>query len=853
MNLSDDVIAELARAIGIDAQEVARRKEFLEFDETDIQLLTELHTLLQDASQQFVDNFYTHLIRFEETRSLISDSQTLERLKKFQADYFDSLTAGNYDNEYILRRLRVGIVHQRIGLEPKWYLGAYNKYLIGLLPELWRLLGDNPDKLLATYRALQKIVFLDMGLALDTYIQADQHTILELKHYAENIIASLPDGLIVVDSSTLHVRSVNRSFREMFGLKEEEDLSGCKLEDLLPLPDLRQQAQSVLTSGVTLQDIDAELGNKNLHLTITGIRLSDKQEEGRLLVIVEDVTEQKRAEDELRLAAVVFEQSAEAVIIMDAEQRALTANRAFTQITGYAHAEVAGESLNIIAAGRHTTDFFRTAWESVGKVGSWQGEFWYRDKSGETHPMWMVLSAVRNKEGRVTHYICNMADISERKTYEARIEQLAFYDPLTGLANRALLMDRLRQALANAERRGQSVAVLFMDLNRFKEINDIMGHDVGDQVLIEVAQRFQGMLRQADTLCRFGGDEFIIIAGESNHASAVQVAERLQQALGDPIVVQGKSFSVGTSIGIAFYPEDGQSADDLLKQADIAMYRAKASGGGYRFYRSDMSVGLVARLEIAQRLEQALKTGQLQLHYQPVVHLATKTISGAEALLRWNDPEWGWMSPAEFIPIAEERRMMRPLGEWVLQEACRQLSTWQEVGYNLDTRLAINISAQQLEDAEFVSKTRVIINMAGLKPGYFSLELTESSLMANSERAAGMMEALKTAGFSLSIDDFGTGHSSLTYLKHFPVDKLKIDISFVRDMMTDSNDYIIISTIIAMARTLGIRTVAEGVESDVQADALLALGCDEAQGYCFGRPEPADIFAQKWLKPATGG
>lgn len=853
MNLSDDVIAELARAIGIDAQEVARRKEFLEFDETDIQLLKELHTLLQDTSRQFVDDFYTHLIRFEETRSLISDSQTLERLKKFQAAYFDSLTAGDYDTGYILRRLRVGIVHQRIGLEPKWYLGAYNKYLTGLLPELWRLLGDNPDRLLATYRALQKIVFLDMGLALDTYIQADQRTILELKHYAENIIASLPDGLIVVNSSTLHVRSVNRSFREMFGLKDEEDVSGRKLEDLLPLPDLHQQIQSVLASGIALHDIDVELGKKNLHLTITGIRLADKREEGRLLVIVEDVTEQKHTEDELRLAAVVFEQSAEAVIIMDAERCTLTANRAFTQITGYAHAEVAGEPLNIIAAGRHTTDFFHTVWECVGKVGNWQGEFWCRDKSGETHPMWMVLSAVRNREDRVTHYICNMADISERKIHEARIEQLAFYDSLTGLANRALLMDRLRQALANAERHGQRVAVLFMDLNRFKEINDIMGHDVGDQVLVEVAHRFQGMLRQADTLCRFGGDEFVIIAGESDHASTVQIAERLQQALGDPIVVQGKSFSVGTSTGIAFYPEDGKSADDLLKQADIAMYRAKASGGGYRFYRSDMSVGLVARLEIAQRLEHALKTGQLQLHYQPVVHLATKTISGAEALLRWNDPEWGWMSPAVFIPIAEERRMMRPLGEWVLQEACHQLSAWQEVGYNLDTRLAINISAQQLEDAEFVSKTRVIIHMAGLKPGYFSLELTESSLMENSERAAGMMEALKTAGFSLSIDDFGTGHSSLTYLKHFPVDKLKIDISFVRDMMTDNNDYIIISTIIAMARTLGIRTVAEGVENDAQAEALLALGCDEAQGYWFGRPEPADIFAQKWLKPTAGG
>lgn len=363
----------------------------------------------------------------------------------------------------------------------------------------------------------------------------------------------------------------------------------------------------------------------------------------------------------------------------------------------------------------------------------------------------------------------------------------------------------------------------------------------------------------------WGGDEFVIIAGESDQSSAVRIAERLQQALGDPIAVKGRSFSVGVSIGIAFYPEDGKSSDDLLKQADIAMYRAKAAGGGYRFYQAQMSVGLVEHLELAERLGHALRAGQLQLYYQPIVNFQTKAISGAEALLRWNDPERGWVSPAQFIPIAEERRMMGRLGEWVLKEACRQLKAWQEAGLgfpgqlainktlqeaglNFPGRLAINIAAQQLEESEFVGKTRVIVRAAGLTPSCLALELTESGLMENAERAIGMMEALKTAGFSLSIDDFGTGHSSLTYLKDLPVDKLKIDMSFVRDMIKDSNDYTIIATIIAMARTLGFRTVAEGVEEAAQAEALQALGCDEAQGYYFGRPEPPDVFAQKWLK-----
>ncbi|RJQ45854.1 MAG: EAL domain-containing protein [Gammaproteobacteria bacterium] len=744
MTLPDEAVAALARETGIDAQEIARRKAFLEFGETDVKLLTELHARLQDVARRFVDDFYAHLLKFDETRRFISDPSTLERLKQSQAAYFDSLTAGDYGHEYILRRLRVGVAHQRIGLEPKWYIGAYSKYLTGLLPELWRLLGGDPDKFLATYHALQKIVFLDMGLALDTYIQTDRRAILGLRRYAEDIIASLPAGLVVVDQE-LKVLSVNRPFREMFGLNNGEDVSGRELEDILPLPNLRQQMQAVLASGMALHGINAELGERRLRLTIAGTRLA------------------------------------------------------------------------------------------------------------EAHQLLLMLE-----------------DVSEHETQAQRIEQLAFYDPLTGLPNRALFMDRLKQVLAEAERRGQRVAILFMDLDRFKEINDTHGHAVGDQVLSEVARRFKGVLRQADTLARFGGDEFVIIAGEADQASAVHVAERLQQTLGDPIAVKGRPFSLGTSIGIAFYPEDGASSDELLKQADIAMYRAKAAGGGYRFYRPEMSAGLAKRLELAGRLSNALKAGQLQLHYQPIVNLRTKTISGAEALLRWNDPERGWVEPKEFIPIAEERRMMRAIGEWVLQEACRQLKTWQaaglrfpgrlavnkawqETGLNLSGRLAVNIAAQQLEESEFVGKARVIVRAAGLTPDCLALELTESGLMANAERAIGMMEALKTAGFALSIDDFGTGYSSLTYLKRLPVDKLKIDISFVRDMINDSNDYTIVATIIAMGRTLGLKTLAEGVEEAAQAEALQALGCDEAQGYYFGYPEPAEVFAQKWLKTDVSG
>ncbi|BBP03267.1 hypothetical protein TPL01_06920 [Sulfuriferula plumbiphila] len=1010
MNLPDEALAALARSVGIDAQEIARRQAFLEFDETDASLLTQMHARLQDVSRRFVDDFYAHCIKFEETRRCIPDPQSLKRLKRAQTAYFDSLSAGDYGPERILRRLRAGGVHQRIGLEPKWYIGAYSKYLIGLLPELWRLLGDSPDKFLATYRALQKSVFLDMGLAFDTYIQADRHAILGLKRYAEDIIASLPVGLLVLDQA-LKVQSVNLSFREISGLKNGEDISGRELEHILPLSDLHQQAQAVLASGTALHGIDVALGEKRLRLTITGIRLAA---ENRLLVAVEDITEYKRAEEwqqhytqtldlftadaplgevlegfaafaeqqcagascsiqllspdrkhlmhgaapslpefynraidgleigedigscgtaahtartviiedalthpywapyrelairaglracwsepilsadnkvlgtfslyyreprtptpeelklirqgarlaavvierarqqeNLRLAAVVFEQGTEAVVITDAEQRILSVNHAFTQTTGYAPEEVIGQTPRILQSGRHDAAFYRAMWESIQATGRWQGDAWERKKTGEFYPKRLSISAVRGVQGEITHYVGSSVDITEQKAHVAHIEQLAFYDPLTGLPNRTLFMDRLKQVLAVAQRHGQRVAILFMDLNRFKEINDTQGHNVGDQVLIEVARRFQATTRGEETLARLGGDEFVVIAEEADQAAATLIAKRLQQALAEPIAAKGQTFTLGVSIGIAFHPEDGATIEDLLKRADIAMYRAKAFGGGHRFYQPEMSVGLAERMQLAKNLSRALNAGNLELHYQPQVNLKTGTLIGAEALLRWNDPERGWVSPAEFISIAEERGMIGALGKWLAGKACRQMKDWQEAGLNFPGRLAVNLAAQQLEEAGIAGKLQAIVRAAGLTPACLELELTESSLMRNVEQAIVVMEALKTAGFALAIDDFGTGYSSLTYLKRLPADKLKIDMSFVRDMLQDRNDYTIVATIIGMAHSLGLKALAEGAEQAEQAETLLALGCDEAQGYYFGHPETAEIFAQKWLR-----
>ncbi|PZP55048.1 MAG: histidine kinase, partial [Azospira oryzae] len=346
-----------------------------------------------------------------------------------------------------------------------------------------------------------------------------------------------------------------------------------------------------------------------------------------------------------------------------------------------------------------------------------------------------------------------------------------------------------------------------------------------------------------------GGDEFVAFVPGADEVIAAAVAERLQQALGEPLEVETQTYALSAGIGIAFYPEDGDTPEALLKHADIAMYRAKA-GGGYRFYRPEMGAKLEKRLEVARRLAGALKAGRLQLYYQPQVHLATGQVCGAEALLRWFDPEWGWVSPTEFIPIAEERGMMVCLGEWVLEEACKQMKAWRNAGLVLEGRLAINVAAQQMEDAAFVDRVQGILGSAGIEPSLFEFELTESGMMADPERAVTVMQALKAMGLALSIDDFGTGYSSLSYLKRFAADKLKIDLSFVRDMLDDRNDHAIVSAIIAMAKRLGLKVLAEGVEEAAQAQALLALGCDEAQGYYFGRPEPAEVFARRWLRGA---
>ncbi|WP_454690429.1 putative bifunctional diguanylate cyclase/phosphodiesterase [Achromobacter aloeverae] len=548
--------------------------------------------------------------------------------------------------------------------------------------------------------------------------------------------------------------------------------------------------------------------------------------------------------------ASLLDKTTDAVIVRGLDGRIQFWNKSAERMYGWSAEEATGR----LAAELLYAD--RVVLEDInGHIlarGEWRGEIRHRRKDGTTFPVEVHGTLVLDEAGEPKSIMVINTDITQRKAAEQKIRLLAMYDSLTGLPNRTLCMESLGRALLEARVNDGMLAVLFMDLNRFKEINDTRGHGVGDQVLVQVTRRFQAVLGAGETLSRLAGDEFIVATPVLDRATAVDVAERLQGALMEPVAAADHTFFIRVSIGIAVYPMDGASIDDLLGRADIAMYRAKRGGGGHVFYRPEMSDGLAERMELAKDLARALNNDELQLYYQPKIDLESGAMVGAEALLRWYDARRGWVSPVDFIPVAEARGMMAPLGRWVLREACRQMKAWQGQGLHFPGRLAINLAAQELDDGTLAGNIVDIVRAADLTPSLFELELTESGLMGNVERAIVVMAALKTAGFALSIDDFGTGYSSLAYLKRLPVDKLKIDISFVRDMLNDRHDRTIVTTILGMAHNLGLSAIAEGVERAEQAEALRAMGCDEAQGYYYGRPQPPAVFARTWLAARAG-
>ncbi len=598
------------------------------------------------------------------------------------------------------------------------------------------------------------------------------------------------------------------------------------------------------------------LENANLHkngrvvfLETSGAPMFDAQGVFRgYRGIGRDITERKQAELELRIAATAFE-TQEGILITDRDKHILRVNQAFTRLTGYSAAESIGRTPAMLKSGRHDEAFYRCLWETLTRDKYWQGEIWNQRKNGEIFPEWLTITAVLDADGQVTHYVGVFSDITLRKEADEKIYRLAFYDPLTGLPNRRLLMDRLQQAMASGARSQREGALLFLDLDDFKTLNDTRGHDIGDLLLIEVAERLRDCVRGGDTVARLGGDEFVVMLEDLSEdtqqaaAAARDVGEKVLAAINQPFDLQGVEYHGSSSIGISLFRGGGIGMDDLLKHADTAMYQAKASGRNtLRFFDPAMQAQLEMRAALADDLRQALPRRQFKLYYQ--IQVNEQGVAGAEALLRWQHPERGLVLPMEFIPLAEETGLIVPIGAWVLQMACVQLKAWQTDPLTRHLQLAVNVSARQFRQPDFVEQVLDVLKKADVDPLRLGLEfeLTESLVLHDIDDSIGKMQALRNVGIRFSLDDFGTGQSSLSYLKRLPLDQIKIDRSFLCDVATDPNDAAIVRTIIGMADNLGLNVIAEGVETEQQRDFLERNGCHAYQGHLFGKPVPIEAF-----------
>jgi diguanylate cyclase (GGDEF)-like protein/PAS domain S-box-containing protein len=850
-NMADQLGA-LVEEMMPDAEAVRRRLDFLEFGDADAALLRQAHAALEQRAGPVVDAFYRHLGSVPELAALLADKARFERLQRSQSRYFSSLSGAPVDGNYVRDRVSVGLVHRHIGLEPQWYIGAYRKYLASISGVLREELADQPELAWVTYDALLKLVFFDLGLALDTYIRSGEQDLLRLKTYSEQVIDSMPAGVMAVCANGT-VRTMNQAWCALLAVAGR-DAAGQPYAAFVPQPQLRAGIAAGLADPDYRQELVICAGAdhqpaRHLRCKLTRVPLDGQR---MLLLVVEDVTASIEARAQLRASEArfraAFGQAAVGLAQLSLDGRWLRANLKLQALLGYTEAELAGMTLcDVLPQEERAADTVALHGLLAGDSDGYCRELRYRHKAG--HLVWVQASYSRmyTEQDGIT-LIGVIEDVAQRKRYEQELTQMANHDALTGLANRALLLDRLTQAVSYARRASRWVAVLFFDLDRFKNINDSLGHDAGDQVLVEVAARLSACVRSGDTVARLGGDEFVVVLADVARGEEVAaVAQKLADALAQPMHVFGHEITPVASFGISLYPKDGADSQALLKNADAAMYSAKKLGGAqFQFYALDMNLRTLDRLKLEAALRHAVERDEFELHYQPQLDLASGAIEGVEALVRWRRPGHGLVPPADFIPVAEETGLIIPLGDWVLRAACAQQVAWREAGVG-DLRVAVNLSARQFKQHDLVHSVVQALHHTGCAAARLELEITESVLMEHPDAATLIMQQLSDMGVQLSIDDFGSGYSSLAYLKRFPIHSLKIDRAFVHDISTDDDDAAIASAIIALAHSMKLTVIAEGVETEQQLAFLRREQCDQVQGYYFSRPLPAAGLAHLLL------
>ena len=687
------------------------------------------------------------------------------------------------------------------------------------------------------------------GIAVDiSKRRQSEGALRDLTQRYATLFEGAQDAIVVVDGDSGLLVDANVEAELLFG-RPHEELVGMQQLRLYPgdkaghyrelfSRHVRNHCDEVEGVEIVTADgetIDAEVSG-NMVETADGQRL--------VQLVFRDIRQHKRDEMELLRAARVFESSQQGIMLTDTDFNIVKVNPAFVAMSGYSAEEAIGQSTQLLTSGRHSPEFFAAIRAAVARDDKWEGELWIRRKNDESFPIWLTLNVHRDAANTLQNYVYIATDISERLAAQEHIRQLAYFDALTQLPNRRLLQDRAEQTLASAEREERQVALLFVDLDHFKTINDSLGHSAGDELLTEIARRLLGCVRRMDTVARLGGDEFVVLLADTTLEGAVEVARKVLEVVSQRCWIDAHELGVTPSLGISMYPQDGQNFETLLKHADTAMYRAKDAGRNtYQFFASEMNVAALERLVLENSLRQGLERGEFVLHYQPQIDVVSGRIVGAEALVRWNHPQIGMVQPAKFIPVAEASGLIVHIGEWVLREACRQNCLWQQAGLP-PISVAVNISAVQFRGGQLEETVRGILVETGLAAECLELELTEGIVMGGANETVDTLLRLSAMGITLSIDDFGTGYSSLSYLKRFPIDKLKIDQSFVRAIVSDPDDWAIACAVISLGHSLRLRVIAEGVERAEQLEMLRSQGCDEVQGYHFSVPLAAEPFAE---------
>jgi len=681
--------------------------------------------------------------------------------------------------------------------------------------------------------------------------EAQQQLQLSEEKFAKAFHSS-PDGMLITRQSDGLLVEINDGFSRITGYHSSLSLDRSTL-DLGIWVDLneRQQLLEQLHRDGFVKDFPSHIRRRDGQVRLCEISSRPLPIGGEdcMLTIARDITERHQMQEKLQLAATVFESTAEGVLITDTRQRINAVNRAFSEITGYSEGETIGQTPRLLASGLHDSAFYAAMWYQLTAEGHWQGEISNRRKNGEIYPAWLTISAVRNRDKFITHFVAVFADISSLKQAQARLDYQAHHDPLTGLPNRTLFESRLHAALTHSREAHSLGAVLFLDLDRFKHINDSLGHPVGDLLLKSIALRLKETLRDIDTVARLGGDEFIILLpGLQTAHDAETIATKLLHSFSAPFQAGEHEFFISTSIGTALFPTDGADVATLIKNADAAMYRSKAKGRNrVENYTRDLTAQASERVALEHELRRAIERNEFTLSYQPKVSLLTQRLVGAEALIRWNHPTFGEVPPERFIPLAEENGMILQIGEWVLEKACQQLHRWNQ-SYDIFGPLSVNLAGAQLRQPNLVNRIEQLLNQYQLQPGCLQLEITENFIMSQTEEALSVLHRLKKLGVQLAIDDFGTGYSSLSYLKRLPLDILKIDQSFVRGLPDDPHDAAIVRAIIALGRSMQLTVIAEGVENVEQQQFLADEGCEQIQGYIVSLPLRSEEFCATFLR-----